>query len=94
MARKSNYIALELKSLESKINEFRTYLDDTKVKHISDFNERHAEIKVQLLMMKELAALVGQLDGLKKQAEKEVEEKATQELRGDVPLSPLEEGLI
>lgn len=94
MAKKTNHIALELKSLESKISEFRTYLDDTKVKHISDYNERHAEIKVQLLMMKELSLLVGQIDVLRKQSEKDIDEKVSQELRGDVPLSPLEEGII
>lgn len=93
MAKKANHIALELKSLEVKVSEFRSYLDDTKVKHIGDYNERHAEIKVQLLMMKELTSLVGQLDLLRKQAEKEDEIKA-QELRGDVPLSPLEDGTI
>lgn len=93
MAKKTNHIALELKSLKRKIDEFREYLDSTKIKHIADYNERHQEIKVQLLMMKELGNIIGQYDLLEKQSEEEPG-KTTQDTRGDIPLSPLEEGLI
>lgn len=92
-AKRTNHIALELKALERKIQEFRDYLDDVKVKNIADYNERHQEIKVQVLMLKELGPLIGQFESLKKQAEEETT-KAAQETRGDVPLSPLEEGII
>ena len=88
-----NYVALELQALEKKISEFRKYLDENNVRNITEYSERHDEIKIQVLLMKELINILSQFDVLKKQAEKEEDDKH-QETRGDVPLSPLEEGLI
>lgn len=93
MAKKTNHIALELKALESKIKEFRSYLDDTDIRVITDDEKRHQEIKIQVLLLKELGPILQQYEQLKKQTEKE-DETTTQELRGDVPLSPLEDGTI
>lgn len=92
--RSGNYVALELDALEKKITEFRKYLDNTSVRSIADYHERHDEIKVQIIMMKELINILSQYDGLKKQSEKEIDEKQQEQTRGDIPLSPLEEGLI
>lgn len=89
-----NYVALEIKALESKIAEFRKYLDNTKIANITEYEERHAEIKVQILIMEKLTPIIGQLDNLKKQADKELDDKQAEQTRGDVVLSPLEEGLI
>lgn len=89
-----NYVALELDALEKKISEFRKYLDSTSVRSIADYHERHDEIKVQLLMMKELINILSQYDSLKKQSEKQGDDKQHDPTRGDIPLSPLEEGLI
>lgn len=94
MAKKGNHIALELKALERKADELKDYLDKNKFKNIADFNERHQEIKIQLLIMKELGPIVQQLDVLRKQADKTTDDIMPTETRGDVPLSPLEEGLI
>lgn len=91
---KRNYISLELKAIEDKMKEFRNYLATTPIKDIKEYGERHDEIKVQVLLLKELSVIAQQYDSIKKQAENELEQKATQDTRGDVPLSPLEEGLI
>jgi hypothetical protein len=89
-----NYVALELQALEKKIKQFREYLDNTSIKTIQEYEERHAEIKVQLLLMKELINILSQFDSLKKQSEKDDDDKQHDPTRGDIPLSPLEEGLI
>jgi predicted RNase H-like nuclease (RuvC/YqgF family) len=88
-----NYVALEIEALKKKVAEFRKYLEENNVRNIQEYSERHDEIKIQVLLMKELINIVAQLDNLEKQSAKELEDKQ-QETRGDVPLSPLEEGLI
>lgn len=95
MAKKANNIALELKALERKMQEFRDYLDDNKIKNIVEYNERHQEIKIQILIIEKLGPLTAQFDLLKKQADEDLSaSKAPNDIRGDVPLSPLEEGII
>jgi hypothetical protein len=88
-----NHIAFELDSLEKKVSEFREYLRNTRIQQIVDDDKRHQEIRIQLLILKELGPIVGSLDDLRKKAETEKTEK-TNDLRGDNVLSPLEEGLI
>ena len=94
MAKKTNHIALELRSLENKIKEFRSYLDSTDIRTISEDEKRHQEIKIQVLLLKELGPILQQYEALKKQSDKDDDTPPPQELRGDVPLSPLEDGTI
>lgn len=92
MAKKS-HIALELKSLDNKIQELRDYLDNTKIKSIADDDKRHAEIKVQLLILEKLGPIVSIVHDLRSKDEED-KGKASEAIRGDAQLSPLEEGLI
>lgn len=93
MSKKTNHIAFELSSLEKKVSEFREYLHNTRIQNIIDDDKRHQEIRIQLLILKELGPIVGLLDDLRKKAEKDKADAQT-EIRGDNILSPLEEGLI
>ena len=88
--KKDNPIALRLKEYENKIDEFQEYLKNTKIKNISDYSERHDEIKVQVLLMKELGPMLQQLKALLVVEESKQEES----IRGDLELSPLESGMI
>lgn len=88
--KKDNPIALRLKEYENKIDEFQEYLKNTKVKNIADYSERHDEIKIQVLLMKELGPMMQQLKALLV-VEEEKQEGA---IRGDLELSPLESGMI
>lgn len=90
----TNHIAFELDSLRSKVHEFRTYLDKTKVSSIHDDNQRHNEIKIQLLILEKLTPILSSLDDLEKKAEKEADVRQSKDIRGDAKLSPLEEGLL
>lgn len=89
-----NHVALELASLEKKVTELRDYLDSTHLKSIPDDDKRHAEIRIQLLIVEKLGPIVSQLDDLKRKAEKEDASPPPGQVRGDAPLSPLEEGMI
>lgn len=89
---KDNPIALPLEEYESKIKELQEYLKKTPIKTISDYSERHDEIKIQVLVMKELP---GMLKEWKLLLVIEEENKPSSDpIRGDVPLSPLENGDI
>jgi len=89
--KKDNPIALPLQEYESKILELQEYLKKTPVKTIQDPHERHDEIKVQVLIMKELPSMLKELKTLLIMEE---EQKDKDNVRGDVELSPLERGLI
>jgi len=89
--KKDNPIALQADKFEKKIEEFQIYLQNTKIASIGDSTERHNEIKVQVLMMEKLGPLLKDLKALKIIEEAEQEKK---DIRGDIELSPLEQGII
>lgn len=89
--KKNNPIALPLREYQDKVEEFQEYLKHSPIKSISDSSERHDEIKVQVLMMKELPVMLKELKALLIMEE---EQKEKDNVRGDVDLSPLEKGEI
>jgi len=88
--KKDNPIALRLREYENKIEEFQEYLKNNKIKNIADYQERHDEIKIQVLLMEKLGPMMQQLKSLLI-----IEEEKTEgTVRGDLELSPLESKMI
>lgn len=91
ITKKDNPIALPLKDYADKIDEFQEYLKKTPVKNIVDSAERHDEMKVQILLMKELPSMLKEYKSLMIMEE---EQKNKDGIRGDAELSPVESGLL
>jgi hypothetical protein len=86
-------IESELNRYDQKIQEFQEYLTDNKLKDIKETEKRHDEIRIQVMMMKELGPMLQVLRDLRETLGSK-EEEIAKNVMGDANLSMSDLGMI
>lgn len=91
---KDNPIAYEVEVYEKQIKEIQDSLKSVVLVSIADEEARLKSTKTKLECMDKLGSVLLQLKELRKTRDEELSQADTKEVRGDVDLSPHEQGLI